>query len=289
MPLPRMHLVRYRRLPGAAQPPAWGHRPDAPPAEDGGRGARHGIAALELGAAAQAGVCPGHGALFVLSAGDTADHRRHHAGRGDPEDPSASEIVCRPPHWPRRVSARKPSPGPQPERRRRLLLRRRLLAARGWGSLAALCPSTPSTSRGCSCAAPLVVAACSTPTRVCTRLSRRPSAAPPALQALCISLFRLIALNQSPQRGPACTHCVESVPSQFFQQYPAPPVSLSSAHRPQRAAAWRPKLARPPPLPRRRAGAHCRWRSVGAAGEWKRPFDFPIRARRTSCGYTDPR
>src|SRR5262249_41083795 len=46
---------------------------------------------------AQAGVCAGHGALPVVSRGDAADHCRHHAGRGHPEDPPASETVCRPP------------------------------------------------------------------------------------------------------------------------------------------------------------------------------------------------
>ena len=49
------------------------------------------VAALELGAVAQARLCAGHGALPVLSAGDAADHRRHHARRGDSEDPPASE------------------------------------------------------------------------------------------------------------------------------------------------------------------------------------------------------
>src|SRR4029453_198904 len=63
----------------------------------GGRGGdRHGIAALELGAAAEARLCAGDGTLPVLPAGDAAHHRRHHAGRGPPEDPPASETVCRP-------------------------------------------------------------------------------------------------------------------------------------------------------------------------------------------------
>src|SRR5262245_4657796 len=39
-------------------------------------------------------LCAGYGALSVLSVGIAADHRRHHAGRGDPADPPASE-TCR--------------------------------------------------------------------------------------------------------------------------------------------------------------------------------------------------
>jgi hypothetical protein len=76
-------------------------------------------------------------------------------------------------------------------------------------------------------------------------------------------------IRTHPPAGPAAAHCVESVPQSVFpqsvfQQCPAPPVSLSSAHRPRQA---------PPPggprwLGRRccHAGAlgHCRWRGVGA-------------------------
>jgi hypothetical protein len=43
------------------------------------------------GAAAEAGVCTGQGALSLVSAGDAADHRRPHAQRDDPEAPPASE------------------------------------------------------------------------------------------------------------------------------------------------------------------------------------------------------
>jgi hypothetical protein len=72
-------------------------------------------------------------------------------------------------------------------------------------------PKPPSASRGCSCAAPLVLAACCTPVRVClslsfvlearcpivcTRLSRRPSAALIALQELLYqSLHALVAFE----------------------------------------------------------------------------------------------
>src|SRR5262249_37924386 len=79
---------------GATQPPARDDHPDAPPAGCGRRGYEHWDISLELGAATQAGVCSGHGALPVLSARVAADHRRHHAGRGDPKDPPASE-TCR--------------------------------------------------------------------------------------------------------------------------------------------------------------------------------------------------
>jgi hypothetical protein len=82
---------------GAAQQPARGHHPHAAPARGGGRGDGHGVAALELGTTAPARLCTCHGALPVLSAGIAADHCRHHAGRGDPDDPPASEARSRPP------------------------------------------------------------------------------------------------------------------------------------------------------------------------------------------------
>ena len=53
-------------------------------------------AALELGAAAQAGVFSGYGYLPVLPSGDAADDRRHHPGRGDPQDAPPSEARGRP-------------------------------------------------------------------------------------------------------------------------------------------------------------------------------------------------
>src|SRR5215510_4058536 len=79
------------RVSGAAQSSAWGDHPHAAPAR-GGRGAdRDGVASLELGTAAEARLCPGYGTLPVVSAGVIADHRRHQARRGDPQDPPASE------------------------------------------------------------------------------------------------------------------------------------------------------------------------------------------------------
>ena len=90
VPLPRIHLVRYggflaphSHLRGAIIPTA--------PTGRGGTGGQHGIAALELGTATEARLCGGHGALPAVSAGDAADHCRHDAGRGDPDDPPASE------------------------------------------------------------------------------------------------------------------------------------------------------------------------------------------------------
>src|SRR5712691_6569348 len=83
-------------LPGAAQPPARRHHPDATPARDRGRGTRHRVAALELGTTAQTRLCAGYGALPVLPAGDAADHCRHHARRGHPEAPPASETYRSP-------------------------------------------------------------------------------------------------------------------------------------------------------------------------------------------------
>src|SRR5262245_35995379 len=86
--------------------------------------------------------------------------------------------------------------------------------AHGWGGMAALSQSLPRASRGCSCVAPLVLAACCTPARVCislsfvlaarcpivcTRLSRRPSAALTALQELLYqSLQPLVAFESVP-------------------------------------------------------------------------------------------
>jgi hypothetical protein len=65
------------------------------PTGRGGTGGQHVAASLELDTAAQARLCGGHGALPLVSARVAADHRRHHAGRGDPEDPPASETFRR--------------------------------------------------------------------------------------------------------------------------------------------------------------------------------------------------
>ena len=91
--------------------------------------------------------------------------------------------------------------------------------AHGWGGMAALGQSPPSASRGCSCAAPLVLAACCTPARVCislsfvlaarcpivcTRLSRRPSAALTALQELLYQSLQVLVAFESvtPEQPP---------------------------------------------------------------------------------------
>ena len=221
------------RVSGAAQPPAWGDHPDAPPAGCGGRGGdRHGIAALELGATAQARLCPGHGALPLVSRGDAAHHRRHHAGRGHPEDPPASEA---------RGGPTSHCPSACPSRNLCVVLRLRCPLARPVGGEAwpscgrpyAVTPRHGSVRHACTHVHPsLARARCPI---VCTRLSRRPSSAPPALQAfLYQSLQRL---NQSPPGSPNGASCLAP--------HTRPP---PQARRPARAAqGWR------------------RWR-IGAAG-----------------------
>jgi len=83
-------------VPGAAQPSARERHPHPAPAGAGGTGGRDHVGALGLGTAAASGVCAGYGALPVVSARDAAAHRRHHARRGDPQDPPSSETLCRP-------------------------------------------------------------------------------------------------------------------------------------------------------------------------------------------------
>jgi hypothetical protein len=78
------------------QPPARGDHPHTAPVRDGRGGDGHQVASLKLGKAAEARLCTEYGTLSVVSAWGTADHRRHHAGRGDPEDPPASEARSRP-------------------------------------------------------------------------------------------------------------------------------------------------------------------------------------------------
>jgi hypothetical protein len=75
--------------------------------------------------------------------------------------------------------------------------------------MAVLCPAhPPSASRGCPYAVPLVLEACCTPARVCTRFSlhdsaqQEPSAAPPRVRArLNQSLKALIAFESVPLGG----------------------------------------------------------------------------------------
>jgi hypothetical protein len=138
-----------------------------------------------------------YGALPLVSAGDAADHCHHHARRGHPEDPPASATCCRP-------SSHCPSPVPPGSLRLVLCLtaprasptRLRPLpwggstppspappdvsphTARGWEDLAVRRPRLPSASRRCPSATLLVIAARSTPPRVCTRRGRRASTAP---------------------------------------------------------------------------------------------------------------
>ena len=99
VPLPHVHLVRYggclaphSHLRGAIIPTPRQQGVDEPEASP--TSPRWSWARL-----LQRVFAPGHGALPVVSAGDPAAHRRHHAGRGDPQDPPPSEARCRPtPH-----------------------------------------------------------------------------------------------------------------------------------------------------------------------------------------------
>src|SRR5262249_11796465 len=45
-----------------------------------------GVASSELGAAPEAGICPGYGRLSVLPSGVTAHDHHHYPDRGDPQD-----------------------------------------------------------------------------------------------------------------------------------------------------------------------------------------------------------
>ena len=86
-------------LSGATQPSAPRDHPDPAPARGGRGGDADGSPRIGPGPAAEARVCPGDGTLPVLSARGAAAHRRHHAGRSDPQDPPPSETLCRPtPH-----------------------------------------------------------------------------------------------------------------------------------------------------------------------------------------------
>ena len=154
---------------------------------------------------AEAGICAGYGALPVLPAGDAADHCRHHARRGHPEAPPASETYRSPPSH---------CPGPCPPGSLRLVLgltaprvsptRLRPLpwagttppspappavslhTARGWGGMAVRRQRLPSAPRGCPWATSLACAMSSMLARVCTRLSlhntRCPIVRPPLLR-----------------------------------------------------------------------------------------------------------
>jgi hypothetical protein len=102
MTLPR-HMLRstaydladafdvHERLSGAAQPPAGGAHPHGAPTGRGGPGGQDGSASLAVGTAADAHLGPGPGTLSVVAARGAADHRHHHAGRGAPHAPPATE------------------------------------------------------------------------------------------------------------------------------------------------------------------------------------------------------
>src|SRR5262245_16512093 len=129
--------------------------------------------------------------------------------------------------------------------------------------MAALGQSLPSTSRGCSCAAPLVVPRAARP-HACAPVSA--AAPPPRLQLykrFCISLFQLSSrLNQSPPA--ASPRAAPAVPA----ARPQPPVLSVPGGADRRPAGDRQGVrrgvGRPPPA------------RGGRGGRWKRPFNFPI-------------
>ena len=93
-----------RAAPYAASRP----HPHAAPAGSGGGGRQHEDASLELGQTPHAGLCPRPGNLSGVAAGDAADHRRPHAGGGDPHEPAPSAALGRP--APERAGAFLPRP-----------------------------------------------------------------------------------------------------------------------------------------------------------------------------------
>jgi hypothetical protein len=138
----------------AAQQPAPCDHPHATPARRGRGGDGHRVAPLELGTTAEARLCTGYGTLFLVSAWIAADHRDHHARRGDPKDPPASETRGGPtPHCPSarpprslRLDLRLTAPGvsrPVPGSRRLVLSLRSLLTlpVGGEGGLSCVLPA----------------------------------------------------------------------------------------------------------------------------------------------------
>ena len=94
VPLPHVHLVRYggclaphSHLRGAILPTPRQQGLDEPEACPT-------APRWSWAQAAPAGLCPGYGTLSTVSAGHAAAHRRHHAGRGHPQDPPPSETVA---------------------------------------------------------------------------------------------------------------------------------------------------------------------------------------------------
>src|SRR5262249_40141590 len=130
------------------------------------RGDGHQVAALELGAAAASGLWPGPGALPMVSARGAATHRRHHAERGDRQNPPPSETGCRP--TPHRACPFPPSTVRLGglSRRQRAWSRRRRARRDGVAHTAARVPSwlaiglpRPPSPAGSPCGAPLPHAA----------------------------------------------------------------------------------------------------------------------------------
>ena len=143
-------------------------------------------------------------------------------------------------------------------------------------------PKPPSTSRGCSYAAPFVLAACCTPARVCislsfvlaarcpivcTRLSRRPSAAHTALQELLYqSLQALVAFESVPP---------SSLPPSSSSRAGCP----SPATRPVRALRCEPAACR------RHPALASRWR--GACGPTPGAGSSGQGGSRVAAGWAD--
>jgi transposase len=79
-----------------SQQAARGGYPNAAPAGCGWGGGADWHTFLELGQAPRACVCSGYGHVSLLPSGSAAHYRRHHPGRGDPQDSPPSEARGRP-------------------------------------------------------------------------------------------------------------------------------------------------------------------------------------------------
>jgi putative transposase len=99
VPLPHVHLVRYG---GCLAPHSHLRAAILPtPRQQGldGEEIPRSTPVLDVGQTSEARVCPRDGHVSIVPARDTAAHRRHHARRGDWQNPPPSEARCRPtPH-----------------------------------------------------------------------------------------------------------------------------------------------------------------------------------------------
>jgi len=131
--------------------------------------------------------------------------------------------------------------------------------------MAALGQSLLSASRGWSCAAPLVLAACCTPARVCTRLSC-------VLAARCPIVGT--RLSRRPLRSAySSTSAFVSVSSRFRRVWISPPEAPAlPAARPQPPVLSVPCGADRRPPGRAARGVQPLPARGGRGGRWKRPF-----------------